>query len=158
MKAAFEFAVSKGCEIIIISDANTFYIETITEAKQIKSYITRVITNPMHKDNEGRLSILRHTTQEHGCQRCAVNLCKGREILLHIEQYGPYDQIIYAGDGKNDFCPGTKLRANDVLLARKNRALTRMLGETEYRSLISCQVVEWDIASHVLDALQLVLQ
>jgi pyridoxal phosphate phosphatase PHOSPHO2 len=77
MRNAFKHAFEKKADILIISDANTFYISTITRAKEIDSYIMRTITNPAVFD-AGRVSIQRHTVEPHGCLNgCALNLCKG---------------------------------------------------------------------------------
>lgn len=71
-------------------------------------------------------------TEPHGCPNaCAVNICKGavdyrnlsvkstglahvliagKELLDHVAKFGEYERLIYAGDGRNDYCPSTKLR------------------------------------------------
>ncbi|KAK6100040.1 hypothetical protein MT418_001405 [Batrachochytrium dendrobatidis] len=110
MKKALELASSMGSEIVVISDANTVYIDTITKAKGINNNISKVITNPGYFDTDGRLRVKRWTTEPaHECIRCSVNLCKGKEILELIRSNGPFDRVIYLGDGQNDYCPSTKL-------------------------------------------------
>lgn len=84
MYQALELAQNNGADIIIISDANSFYISTIAKAKGIDQFIKHVITNPA-ETNMDRLSIKRHSIDAHSCTNgCAVNLCKGRELLKYF--------------------------------------------------------------------------
>jgi 2,3-diketo-5-methylthio-1-phosphopentane phosphatase len=78
MKEAFQHAHSLGHDIIIISDANTIYIEEISKEKGIYEYISHVITNPAHFDENGKLHIDWYSKDQHNCpNRCAKNICKG---------------------------------------------------------------------------------
>ncbi|KAH9272105.1 hypothetical protein BASA83_005694 [Batrachochytrium salamandrivorans] len=83
-------------------------------SKRDDGYISEVITNTGHFDSNGRLRVQRWTTlPPHECNRCAANLCKGKEILKLIQNRGPFDRVVYLGDGQNDFCPSTKLNGSD---------------------------------------------
>jgi pyridoxal phosphate phosphatase PHOSPHO2 len=42
-------------------------------------------------------------------------MCKGEELSAFLEEHGDYDQVIYVGDGSNDFCPVLRLREYVVL-------------------------------------------
>ncbi|KAJ1330388.1 hypothetical protein BSLG_009522 [Batrachochytrium salamandrivorans] len=151
MKEALELATLHGSEIVIISDANTVYIDTITKAKGIDGYISEVITNTGHFDSNGRLRVQRWTTlPPHECNRCAANLCKGKEILKLIQNRGPFDRVVYLGDGQNDFCPSTKLNGSDLVLARTGRALEKMLKDPSTKSLVQAKIVFWETAEDVL--------
>lgn len=109
MGKALSVATTSGGEVIIISDANTFYIDHILNVKGVRGHISRIITNPATFREDGLLMIEKHTVNPpHGCSRCAVNLCKGKELLSHLSEK-PFDRVVYLGDGRNDFCPATKL-------------------------------------------------
>lgn len=45
------------CDIIIISDSNSVFINEWLEANQLKNTINKVFTNPAHYDREGLLNI-----------------------------------------------------------------------------------------------------
>ncbi|KAI8928015.1 phosphatase phospho-type [Entophlyctis helioformis] len=151
MGAALELAHRHGSQIIIISDANTFYISTITQAKGIDQWISRTITNTGRIDDSGRLHIMRHTTYPpHGCSRCSANLCKGKELLEHMAEYGPFDRVVYLGDGHNDFCPSTKLSPSDLVLPRSGRGFANMLQDPALRSEIRAEIQLWNSADDVL--------
>jgi pyridoxal phosphate phosphatase PHOSPHO2 len=158
MRDALGLVSSKGNDVLIISDANTIYIDQISEEKQIKSYINHVITNPAHFDENGRLHIIRHTRDDqHNCiVGCPPNLCKGRELYRFTESKS-YEQLVYIGDGTNDFCPGTRLKATDFFLPRKGFRLSKMLENEVHRSKIKAKIIEWETADDVLSIVKSLL-
>ncbi len=147
---------SSNADIVIISDANTLFIETILRKNGCLEYVDRIITNPGWFDEDERLHIQRRIGLDdvpHGCERpCAPNLCKGSELLKYIEEMGcDYDQIIYSGDGRNDFCPSTKLSQNDYLLMRKGHALEKIVYvDGVLNEMLLCQVMPWDTQDDLL--------
>ena len=46
------------------------------------------------------------------CSLCLVaHVASGEELEAFLERHRPgFDQIIYVGDGKNDYCPVLRLR------------------------------------------------
>ena len=121
---------SQNHDILIISDANSVFIDEILTHRNAKSYITRVITNPAYWRDDGLLVLRRHTTDPpHNCpdKRCGINLCKGKELDEHIAQFGAYDRVIYCGDGSNDICPILRLSPKDAVVYRTGRRLERIL-------------------------------
>ncbi|KAI8894270.1 phosphatase phospho-type, partial [Globomyces pollinis-pini] len=150
MKEFFELVHGFGNEIIIISDANHVYIDTISKAKNIHHYISHVVTNPAHFDDTGRLCIKWYSTDSHNCPNsCSLNLCKGRELNAFIGSK-EYDRIVYIGDGRNDFCPSTKLRKQDLVLVRKGMGFAKKLQNPQDRKLIEAELIEWDTADEIL--------
>lgn len=74
------------CELRIVSDANTFFIETVTEHLGISEFFSEINTNPGLVDEQGRLIISPYhdfTKSSHGCSRCPPNMCKVL-LLLHL--------------------------------------------------------------------------
>ncbi|KAG0316088.1 hypothetical protein BGZ99_007044 [Dissophora globulifera] len=146
MAAALRLIKSQGAELCIISDSNSFYIDTVLKNHGLDQLFSKIITNPCHFDTDGRP----HVTRLHGLDQpphhctmpCNVNLCKGRELQKLMDSQ-TWDQVIYMGDSTNDFCPSTRLAAHtDVVLARAN-----MLLEKEIKShpgAIKAKVVYWN--------------
>ncbi|KAF9429220.1 hypothetical protein BGZ76_001644 [Entomortierella beljakovae] len=158
--ATLRLMKSQGAELCIISDANTFYIDTILKAHGLDSLFTTVITNPAHFDNQGRLHVSRYhgiNKEPHGCSLlCHPNLCKGRELQSLIDSQ-PWDQVIYMGDSTNDFCPSTRLTSltngrEDVILARANLLLEKEIKE--HPELINAKVLYWNSPKEVLPIAQ----
>lgn len=94
-------------------------------------------------------------------------MCKGEELSAFLEEHGEYDQIIYIGDGSNDFCPVIRLREcvsrlyvfsylipyrQDMVLARTMRGLQRRLENEGPDSGLKCKVVYWDDAWEIEEA------
>ncbi|KAI8639481.1 phosphatase phospho-type [Parasitella parasitica] len=123
---------SRNVPVILLSDANTFYIETILNAYNVSDCVTEIVTNPSYKDGQGRLRVQRYisaSAPQHNCQNlCSLNICKGKELDQIIERYGgggSLKKIAYTGDGKNDFCPATRLRKTDAFFMRQEKGLER---------------------------------
>lgn len=113
--------------------------------------MTEIITNPHYTDGQGRLRVHRHvlaTGPQHQCLNpCSLNICKGIELDQIIERYGGIERvkkIAYTGDGKNDFCPATRLRQTDAFFMRREKGLDRYLEQVpEEKTKIASEFVYW---------------
>ncbi|RUS23198.1 putative phosphatase-domain-containing protein [Endogone sp. FLAS-F59071] len=106
MLEAIKLMKASNTELIILSDANTVYIETILKAYDVSDVFTTVITNPGHFDDAGRLHIRRHVSPDrpHGCTvGCALNICQ--ELTQYLSTREPFEQMIYIGDGRHRHSP-----------------------------------------------------
>ena len=84
MIKAIRLAKSAGAELIILSDANTVFIEVILKAYGCEDVFSEVVTNPGWFEGNGRLSVKRWVPAEkpHGCGMCSLNMCKGFFFFL----------------------------------------------------------------------------
>jgi pyridoxal phosphate phosphatase PHOSPHO2 len=67
------------CDVRVVSDANTFFIETILKHFGIRECFSEINTNPGYVDEEGRLKILPYhdlNKPPHQCNLCPPNMCK----------------------------------------------------------------------------------
>ena len=83
----------------------------------------------------------------------------GDELDAFLKEHGPYDRVIYVGDGSNDFCPVIRLREyapfvnfnatnaqllhahrQDMILCRTYRGLQRRI---EGEGGVRCQIKYW---------------
>lgn len=55
---------------------------------------------------------------------------QGQE-LINLRKLHGYQRILYCGDGANDACPALSLTSRDVLLARRNGSLQRLMSQHE---------------------------
>lgn len=87
MKQALELVKNTAnTHLVILSDANTFFIEEILKVHGLDQIPFKIISNPGVIDDQGRLCISRYMTcilefiivASHGCPlgTCGVNLCK----------------------------------------------------------------------------------
>ncbi|ORY02645.1 hypothetical protein K493DRAFT_334579 [Basidiobolus meristosporus CBS 931.73] len=162
MIKALHIAKAANADIMIISDANTIAISRILTHYQINNLFTKIITNPAQWSDEGKLVVDRLVPKEtpHGCRTmaegygrtCCANMCKGQEITRMIQE--KYAKVVYVGDGANDFCPITRLRANDIALVRRNRVLSNILETPSSRAQIQANIIFWSEAVDVLSTYQ----
>ncbi|CAD8115362.1 unnamed protein product [Paramecium sonneborni] len=112
-------------ECIIASDANTFFINSILEKQGLKDLIDNIYTNPAQIIDDQEISIFPYHKNE--CEStCPRNMCK-RTIILENYQLNNYQKVCYFGDGKNDYCPGTLLRNEDIIFVRKGYDLEKQI-------------------------------
>jgi pyridoxal phosphate phosphatase PHOSPHO2 len=74
-----------GCEIIIISDSNTIFIDHILRENHMLDLFDEVFTNPAHWD-EQQPNLL-HVKPFHHNEDCLLsgkNLCKGKVLQNYI--------------------------------------------------------------------------
>ncbi|KAJ7549709.1 hypothetical protein O6H91_07G064100 [Diphasiastrum complanatum] len=123
MIRAVKFAAESGCDLHIVSDANTVFIQTILEAYKLSTYFKKVHTNPAHLDDFGVLRILPYHSSDmepHGCLLCPPNMCKGSIVdKIRMEELASSEFCtIYIGDGSGDYCPSLRLTDEDHVFAR----------------------------------------
>lgn len=118
---------SAGVEQIIISDSNTFFIDTILQHHGIRDAFSRINTNGGVFTEAGVLCVTPHHPPTstgmppHECPLCPPNLCKGS--VFDSQREGAV-KVIYIGDGGGDFCATTKLNFSDLVLARHDENLS----------------------------------
>ncbi|KAJ3296486.1 hypothetical protein HDU79_006511 [Rhizoclosmatium sp. JEL0117] len=154
----FETIKAAGGDIIIVSDANTVYIDEILKAKNARQYITEIVSNPGTWGPDERLSVTRRVKPPavHGCKGvCSLNLCKGMEMIERMEGY---ELVLYGGDGRNDHCPMTKLKKGDVALARTGHSLEKLVkSDVKHLEAIQACVLWWNTPEELLGHVQKVL-
>ncbi|XP_010519213.1 PREDICTED: inorganic pyrophosphatase 2-like [Tarenaya hassleriana] len=144
---ALRSAHALGCELRIVSDANTFFIETILEHLEIKDLFSEINTNPGFVDQHGRLRISPYhdfTESSHGCSRCPPNMCKAliiERIQASLTKEGKKKKIIYLGDGAGDYCPSLKLGDEDYVMPRKSYPVWDLICQNPM--LIRANIREW---------------
>ncbi|KAK0461258.1 phosphatase phospho-type [Desarmillaria tabescens] len=133
---------------LCLSNANNIFITTILEKNGLLPAFEEIITNRAEWEPSGLLN-LRRRIDPHGPQHncmvgCSPNMCKGEELDAFLARHAPaYDQIIYVGDGSNDFCPTLRLRSQDMVLCRSFRGLQRRIAKEGEKLGLKCQVKYW---------------
>uniref|UniRef100_A0AAY4A265 Phosphatase phospho1 n=2 Tax=Denticeps clupeoides TaxID=299321 RepID=A0AAY4A265_9TELE len=143
-------------ECVVLSDANTYFIEAWLQRAGARQLFLEVITNPASFDADGRLALL--PFHSHGCPRCPENMCKQlvlQEYLLRRlrERGGDFQRVFYIGDGANDVCPSLVLREQDTALARRDFPMHRMLVDMR-PGAFKASVVPWASGEDVVDCLR----
>lgn len=150
-------------DALIISGANTLFLKWFIEKKGYHDIFPNYYSNWAHEDEDLVIKIKPHHI--HNCETCDKSQCKKKILIEHIEQLEGsdhqnkdyfYDTLIYAGDGENDYCPGTILREDDLFFPRKGYALDRKLKKGFSKNL-KCKVHVWEDAYTIIEELKKLL-
>eukprot|EP01061_Rhynchopus_euleeides_P047116 TRINITY_DN9281_c0_g1_i2.p1 TRINITY_DN9281_c0_g1~~TRINITY_DN9281_c0_g1_i2.p1 ORF type:complete len:259 (+),score=113.26 TRINITY_DN9281_c0_g1_i2:751-1527(+) len=151
---------TQRCDVIIASDSNTFFIDTILEKHGLKDVVDAVFTNPAQLTESGRLAVTPFDNQT-DCSRCSRNMCKSKIVADFIESKKGagvnYTHYAYAGDGGNDFCPMASLPADGTALAlvRKGFSLEKRIEAHRKKGVtIGAKRVDWSHPTEFLPALR----
>ncbi len=128
-------AAAPHVELILISDSNSLFIQWILEKHGLD--VDAIFTNPAEFDADGCLRIRYYHTQD-SCKLSTRNLCKGRILQEYVQsrqkQAGVrFKKVVYVGDGKNDLCPASRLKRNDVVCARIGYTMEQLLKGDKMR-------------------------
>ncbi|CAL8471813.1 g11355 [Coccomyxa elongata] len=119
MRQAVATLAARGCDLVIVSDANSVYINAILEHHGLKEHFKQVHTNKASWEGGGlRVRPYHQDPRPHGCPNCPPNLCKGKVMELLLMQQN-YSRVVYLGDGAGDFCPSLRLGPRDFVLSRE---------------------------------------
>ena len=175
MKSLFFKLKENGYDIIILSDANNLFIETILEANDLLDlFRNKILSNPTHFDETGVIKIkpyymvYKEDKKPFDCKVCLEesnepSICKGSMVRTYlnglISQQGlSLDKakvhLIYSGDGKNDYCPGLFLKSDDYYFPRKGFNLAKLLEKTENSSRIVAKIKYWNDANEIINQLE----
>jgi len=138
-------------KLIIVSDANSFFIETFLSNLKPPVVPDTMITNQAEKTEEGFLKLTPYESQT-DCPYCPKNLCKGSALMKYVEKKGPFEKIYYTGDGGNDICPALRLSKTDVVFVRKNFAMDKILKHGSWKGQVvdvKAKIIFWETAKEI---------
>lgn len=152
VKELIAVCAEEGWHIVIISDANTVFVEHWLKVNGLRDCITEIITNPAHW--AGDKLLIKPYMHQTACARCPPNLCK-KSALLQWTSKAKYEKYVYCGDGRNDFCPVTVLPDHAIVCPRMGYPLHDLLKKDSSSStpLVKANIVPWVHLTTVLDTL-----
>lgn len=157
-------------DMIILSDANSVFIDSYLRANSLDTAFSTVLTNPARFSDDGQLLIDEYQVQDY-CSLSARNLCKGDALKNFIgkrmlDHNTVYTCINYVGDGENDLCPSTKLSARDRVFPREGYSLDRLCKKLKFNNGIQhhnmengklpevkATVVPWNTGDDILNVI-----
>ncbi|XP_014860440.1 PREDICTED: probable phosphatase phospho2 [Poecilia mexicana] len=150
-------------DCIIVSDANTMFIEWVLQGAGLWEAVDQVYSNPASINESGYMELQHHHLHE--CAKCPVNMCKKKVLETYLSEKADggevYGRVFYVGDGGNDLCPAFCLSAGDVVMPRQgytlDKRLTR-LRDQEGNCSVSAKVIPWSSATDILQELKDSLQ
>ncbi|XP_038221131.1 pyridoxal phosphate phosphatase PHOSPHO2-like [Zerene cesonia] len=132
----------RGWDVVLLTDANTVFVGHWLKTHGLEDAVTSVITNRAFWQH-GRLYI-EPCMRQSGCRACPANLCKSRALAQWCATRH-YTRLVYAGDGRNDFCPATSLPSDAIVFPRKGYPLDDLIKKTlaTPEPKVKAKVVPW---------------
>lgn len=151
-------------ELVVVSDANMYFIETWLEKAGVRQLFRKVFTNPGSFDAAGRLVLL--PFHSHSCSHCPDNMCKQailREYLAARQKErggAAFQRVFYIGDGENDVCPSQALRPQDTAFPRRDFPMHKLLLEMQQSqpARFKANLVPWVSGEDIVDCLKKVME
>lgn len=149
---------SRNCEIIIISDANSLFIEWWLKHKGLSHTVKKIFSNPATIEEE-MLKIKMYHLQDY-CKLSSKNLCKGQILDDYISKRSlegiNFERIIYVGDGRNDLCPILRLSEKDLAFPRIGYTLVNILKKSadDESQQVKAEIIPWETGNDILDNLK----
>lgn len=131
-------------DLIIISDSNSFFINSYLKSKNLDSVFSAILTNPAEFNDNGELMLNEFHNQDY-CKLSSRNLCKGEALKNYIGKMmlannTVYTCVNYIGDGENDFCPSSKLSNRDRIFPREGYSLSRLCAKLKFNANDVCSI------------------
>ncbi|XP_034564391.1 probable phosphatase phospho1 [Notolabrus celidotus] len=150
-------------ELVVVSDANMYFIETWLEQAGVRSNFRKIFTNPASFDATGRLVLL--PFHSHLCSSCPDNMCKQailREYLAKRQKErggAPFQRVFYIGDGANDICPSLALGPRDTAFPRRDFPMHRLLLDMQQSqaATFKANMVPWVSGEDIVDCLKKIM-
>ena len=146
-------------ETLILSGANTLFLKWILEKHKLVDLFPKYYSNIAVPDESVVINI--KPAHVHNCSKCDESQCKRILFNDHFEKNGlnldSFSNIIYAGDGENDYCLSTILRNEDILFPRNNFPLYEKLYNQDYAKNLNCKVCVWDYGFRLIEEVKKLL-
>jgi pyridoxal phosphate phosphatase PHOSPHO2 len=162
MKDLISMLKNDNYTLLIISDGNRLFIETILEQNNLSNYFDAIITNQVTISNDLIIQIepyLEHC-QLVACDYCAElcskpSICKKAIIEDYISASRNFNKIVFVGDGDNDYCASFILNERSYLFAKQNLALYNILesNNSNNKNKIKSKIFYWNNANDILKCL-----
>lgn len=151
-------------ELVVVSDANMFFIETWLEQAGVRNLFRKIFTNPASFDAKGRLVLL--PFHSHSCSSCPDNMCKQvilREYLAKRQKErggASFQRVFYIGDGANDICPSLALGPQDTAFPRRDFPMHKLLLEMQQSQAakFKSNMVPWVSGEDIVDCLKKIME
>ncbi|XP_028287120.1 probable phosphatase phospho1 [Parambassis ranga] len=151
-------------ELVVVSDANMYFIETWLKHARVHHLFRKIFTNPASFDASGRLVLL--PFHSHLCSCCPDNMCK--QVILRDylaarqkERGGArFQRVFYIGDGANDICPSLALGPQDTAFPRRDFPMHKLLMEMQQSqsAKFRANIVPWVSGEDIVDCLKKIME
>ena len=139
--------------LIIASDSNLFFINTILKHNNLDQAFKDIFTNPAYFSQDEQCLIIQQYGQQ-TCSTCPSNMCK-REIVERYlrSKFTEETPVIFIGDGHNDVCAAKYLKKGDLVCARSGYRMAKELKQEEELGThkLQAEYFEWNDGKDIED-------
>ncbi|XP_067635703.1 probable phosphatase phospho2 [Eurosta solidaginis] len=144
-------------DIIIISDANTIFINDWIAKHSLTKCIKAIFTNSAFIVSSDGLYV-QPFNNNNKCPLSPPNLCK-RAILEEyvMKRYGlgiKYERVIFIADGAHDYCPTLGMCKDDIVCVRKGKDLEKKVRCYRKRCKVRPLLLLWTTGHELLKLLE----
>lgn len=139
--------------LIIASDSNLVFIETILKHHHLDRAFEGVFTNPAYFNNDEQCLIIEQYGQQ-TCSTCPSNMCKREIIEKYLRtKYTEQMPVLFIGDGHNDVCAAKSLKKGDLVCARSGYRMAKELKQLEGsdKEKLQAELFEWNNGKEIED-------
>ncbi|VVC86829.1 unnamed protein product [Leptidea sinapis] len=140
---------ARGWDILLLTDANTVFVNHWLKTHGLRDIVTAIITNrAFWKNNQ---LFIEPCMRQTSCKRCPSNLCKSLALAEWCKER-EYETIVYSGDGRNDYCPACSLPSNSTVFPRQGYPLDDLTRKALLApdAPIKAKVVPWTHAFTII--------
>ena len=141
--------------LLIVSDGNSLFVETILAENNLLDYFDHIITNKASVNNQGLIQITPYFDQIKSLRPCDLcvklcgkpSICKQAILIDYINNNNNIEKIFFIADGENDNCAVLCLDENSYSFAKRNLALHKLIEQNSKE--IKSKVIYWDNANDI---------
>ena len=160
-KDLFDFLKSNQnkFEVILFSGCNTIFVEWVTQYRKIDNIIYKYYSNIAEYTSDGAIAV--KPTHSHDCKDCEISQCKQTLLKDYLNERKNekinFKQMIFVGDGSNDFCLTKMLSEKDLVcyrigydLEKKIQKWITLNNKNEY----VCRLLPWNTGFEIIESLR----
>jgi 2,3-diketo-5-methylthio-1-phosphopentane phosphatase len=133
---------------MIVSGGNSLFIRWILEKYNHKMKFF-ALPSQIQDDSSFKIDKM----HSHDCPLCPLEMCKKKVISDYLEgNKKSYRNIVFIGDGYNDYCTSIWLKEHDYILPREKFVLHKLILDAP--SKVICKVNPWRAGQDILRLLQ----
>ncbi|CAF1286279.1 unnamed protein product [Rotaria sordida] len=139
--------------LIIVSDSNLVFIQTILKHNHLHHIFKDIFTNPAYFNKDDQCLIIEQYGQQ-TCPTCPSNMCKNEIIEKYCRtKFSQSIPILFIGDGHNDVCAANNLKKGDLVCARSGYRMAKELKQQEKLNIKKLQAdfFEWNDGKQIED-------
>ncbi len=149
-------------EVIIFSGCNTIFIEWIIKYRQLENLVYRYYSNIAQYTQDGAIAV--EPTHNHDCLDCDRSQCKQillKDFLKERNNENIYfKNMVFIGDGTNDFCLTKILTNNDLVCYRIGYVLEKRIKNWQVLNNMQeylCKLLPWNTGYEIIERLKILI-